>query len=114
VKDDAGRLQDILEAVSRIEKYAGRGRDAFERDELVQTWILHNLQIIDEASRKVSEALQVRHPEVPWRQMVAMRNILVHDYFTVDLEEVWAAVESDLAELRTRIESVLREVQSTP
>ena len=88
MKDDASRLQDILEAISRIEKYAARGRDTFERDELVQTWILHNLQIIGEAARGVSAELQARHVEVPWRQIIAMRNILVHDYFTVDLVEV--------------------------
>ena len=113
MKDDTARLQDILEAVSRIEKYAKRGRDTFDRDELVQTWILHHLQIIGEAAGKVSRALQARHPEVPWREIVAMRNILAHDYFTVDLEEVWAAVVSDLAGLKINIESILREAGGT-
>ncbi|MGD0012334.1 MAG: DUF86 domain-containing protein [Terriglobia bacterium] len=114
MKDDAGRLQDILEAVCRIEKYAARGRDAFVRDELVQTWTIHNLQIIGEAARKVSEAVKARHPEVPWRQIIAMRNILVHDYFTVDPEEVWAAVEGDLPDLGIKIKCILRELGSTP
>jgi len=114
VKDDASRLQDILEAVSRIDKYAERGRGAFDQDELVQTWMLHNLQIIGEAARNVSRALQARHPEVPWRQIVAMRNILVHDYFTVDLEEVWAAVVGDIPDLKTKIQSILRELGGTP
>jgi uncharacterized protein with HEPN domain len=114
VKDDASRLQDILEAVSRIEKYAQRGRDNFDCDELVQTWMLHNLQIIGEAARNVSRGLQARHPEVPWRQIVAMRNILVHDYFTVDLEEVWAAVVRDLPDLQTKIRSILQELGSVP
>lgn len=108
MRDDRGRLQDILEAIGRIEKYAARGREAFERDELVQTWIVHHIQLIGEAARKTSDALRQRHPEVPWPQIIAMRNILVHDYFSVDLEEVWAAVERDLPELKRRIGAILQ------
>jgi uncharacterized protein with HEPN domain len=88
LKDNATRLQDIREAASRIEQYAVRGRKVFERDELVQTWIVHNLQIIGEAAINISRGLPARHSEVPWRQIVAMRNILVHDYFIADLEEM--------------------------
>lgn len=113
MKDDASRLQDILEAVGRIEKYAAQGREVFERDELVQTWIVHNLQIIGEAAGKISPGLQARHSEVPWRQIVAMRNILVHDYFIVDLQEVWTAVTTDLPDLRTKIQSILRQLAGT-
>jgi uncharacterized protein with HEPN domain len=114
MKDDAGRLQDILEAVQRIEKYADRGRAVFNHDELVQTWILHHLQIIGEAASGISRTLQARHAEVPWRQIIAMRNILVHDYFSVDLDEVWVAVKSDLPGLKTMIESILRQLASPP
>lgn len=65
MKDDAGRLQDILEAVQRIEKYAGRGRAAFNYDELVQTWILHYLQIIGEAASGISPLCKPIIPKSP-------------------------------------------------
>jgi uncharacterized protein with HEPN domain len=110
VKDDRERLLDILEAIERIERYAVRGRDAFERDELLQTWVVHHIQIIGEAARKLSDNLRSAHVEVPWPQIIAMRNVLVHDYFGVDVEEIWAAVQRDLPNLRRKIEVILQEL----
>jgi uncharacterized protein with HEPN domain len=66
MRDDRERLLDIQEAIERIEKYATRGRDTFEHDELIQTWILHNLQILGEAARAISADLKQQHPEVSW------------------------------------------------
>jgi uncharacterized protein with HEPN domain len=109
MRDDRSRLEDMLEAIERVEKYAARGRDAFEGD-LVQVWIVHHIQIIGEAARKLSEALRQSHPEVPWAQIIAMRNILVHDYFGLDLEEVWAAVQRDLPALKSQIGAILHEL----
>ena len=57
MRDDAERLQDILEAIAQIEKYAAWGLEAFERDELIQVWMVHHLQIIAEAVRSLSETL---------------------------------------------------------
>lgn len=57
MRDDRERLLDIQEAIERIQKYAERGRETFERDELIQTWILHNLQILGEAARAISADL---------------------------------------------------------
>lgn len=107
MRDDKQRLEDILEAITRVEKYTARGMDVFEGDELVQTWVVHHLQIIGEAARRVSVALQEQYKEVPWPQIVAMRNILVHDYFAVDIKEVWATVEHDLPDLKQKIEAIL-------
>jgi uncharacterized protein with HEPN domain len=114
MRDDRERLRDILEAIARIEKYAARGRHAFEEDELVQTWIVHHMQIIGEAARKLSSDLRGRYPEVPWAEIIAMRNILVHDYFEADADEVWLAVERDLPEPERRIEPVLQEPDGVP
>ncbi len=99
----------MIEAIERIERYAARGRKAFETDELLQTWVVHHIQIIGEAVRKLSDALRSQHPEIPWAQIIAMRNIVVHDYFGVDTDEVWAAVERDLPDLKRKIQAILRE-----
>lgn len=88
MRDRGERLHDILEAISRIERYADRGRDALFADELVQVWMVHHLQIIGEAASQLGRAYHAAHPEVPWPQIVAMRNLLVHAYFGIDLDEV--------------------------
>ena len=106
MRDDRAYLEDIQEAIERIEKYASRGRTAFNADELIQNWIVHHIQIIGEATGKVSDRLKELHPEVPWAIIKAMRNVLVHFYFGVDLEKVWRTVEHDLPALKAKIVAI--------
>jgi len=75
------RLLDILEAIERIEKYAADGKAAFEADELIQTWVVHHIEIIGEACRSLPDEFQARHTNVPWADIIGMRNILIHHYF---------------------------------
>jgi uncharacterized protein with HEPN domain len=110
MRDDRERLLDILEAIERIDRYAVRGREAFERDELIQNWITHQLQIIGEAAARVTARLRKNHPEVPWRQIIGMRNVLTHGYFDIDLGIVWSVVERDLGKLRSQVEAILDEL----
>ena len=100
MRDPKERLRDILEAISQIERYSARGRDAFFQDELIQVWMIHHLQIIGEAAARLGRDFHQAHSQIPWSQIVAMRNILIHEYFGVDLEEVWATVERDLPNLK--------------
>jgi len=96
MRDDRQRLQDILEAIELIEKYASKGRAAFEQDELIQIWFLRHLQIIGEASRALSDNIRESYPEIPWAKIIGMRHILVHNYFEIDLPIVWNTVELEL------------------
>ena len=114
MRDDAELLRDILEAIERTEKYAARGRHVFDRDELIQIWVIHHVQIIGEAAGKLSGGVRERHPEVPWARIVAMRNVLVHDYFGIDLNEVWSAVEHDLPDLKRKVEAIVQELGGEP
>ncbi len=110
MRDDRERLLDIQEAIERIEKYATQGRQAFEQDELIQTWIVHHLQIIGEAARAITATLRDQYPAVPWTKIIGMRNILVHDYFGIDTDIVWAVVEDDLEPLKKNIVIMLQEI----
>ena len=107
VRRDEQRLHDILEAIEKIDRYAKEGRAAFEEDERTQVWIVHYIQIIGEASRALSEDLRARYPQIPWPLIVGMRHILVHDYFGIDLDEVWTVVERDLPVLRGEVQAIL-------
>ena len=107
MRDDWGRLQDILEAIERIEKYAQKGKTQFEKDELIEIWIVHHIQIIGEAARGLSEEFRKKYSETPWPEIIAMRNILVHHYFGVETEEVWTTVERDMPELKKKIKKII-------
>ncbi len=106
------RLRDILEAIAKIEEYAARGREAFDADQLIQTWIVHHIAIIGEAARALPAEFRARFPEVPWRDIVGMRTILVHHYFDIDAEAVWAVVERDLPDLRHNVRAILEQLPS--
>jgi len=114
MRDPKERLRDILDAITRIERYAARGREAFEQEELIQVWIFHHIQIIGEAAAHLGRDFHDAHPEVSWPQIVAMRNVLVHEYFGVDLGEVWKTVEHDLPDLKAKIEALLRKLEKKP
>lgn len=104
------RVLDMLEAINRIEKYADRGREAFETDELIQTYLLHYLQVLGEAAFKLPLDFQESHPAIPWSRLRGMRHILVHDYFRIDPDVVWAVVEKDLPDLKRALLALLAEL----
>ena len=89
---------------------AEEGKGAFEADELIQTWIVHHITIIGEACRTLPEEFQARYTNVPWADIVGMRNILVHHYFGIDTEAVWSVVEHDLPELKLNIQVILKKL----
>lgn len=110
MRDDRARLTDIREALDRIEKYTRRGKDDFMSDELVQVWVIHHLQMIGEAANGISPKIQKQYPDVPWGEIIGLRNILVHHYFAIDAKEIWAVVERDIPPLRGAVDRILDEM----
>jgi uncharacterized protein with HEPN domain len=93
-------LIDILEAARLAMEYVrGKTREEFLNDVQVQDAVMRRLAIIGEAARRVSEATRQDMPELAWREMVGMRNIVVHEYDDVDLDVIWDAVTRDLPPL---------------
>ena|SRR5947209_7129941 len=112
MRDDYQRLLDIREGIERIKKYTDQGKQEFEKNELVQTWVLHHLQIVCEAARALTPACKAQQPEVPWEEIAGMRNVLIHQYFGIDADIVWAVVEKDLPALKSAIEQMVRQDKS--
>jgi uncharacterized protein with HEPN domain len=104
----------MLDAISRIERYVDQGRGVFDKDELLQVWMIHHIQIIGEAARGLSDPFRATHPDIPWTQIIGMRHILVHDYFGIDLEEVWGTVTKDMPVLKHQLTEALRREQPPP
>jgi uncharacterized protein with HEPN domain len=108
MRDDRERLLDIEEAIERIERYASKGKVAFEQDELIQTWVVYHLQIVGEAAAKLTKGFKETNARIPWAQIIAMRNLLVHQYFGIDVVEVWQVVERDIPALKNQLDDLLR------
>lgn len=103
MRDDHQRLLDMRDAIERIEKYTARGRDAFDQEDWIQVWVVHHLQIIGEAARGLSDAKRDRMTQIPWRKIVGMRHVLVHQYFEIDRELVWSVVCDHLPALKAAV-----------
>jgi len=107
MRDDRARLLDIVEAIEKIERYSNIDRAVFDRDELIQTWMVYHIQVIGEAVTQLSEEIRAERPDIPWRAIAAMRHALVHAYFRVDLDEVWSVVKNDLPGLKARLQELV-------
>lgn len=110
MKDDRLYLIHIGECIDRIKTYTASGQGEFLADSKTQDAVLRNLQTLAESAKRVSAPLQATHSEVPWRQIVGFRNVLVHDYLGVNLERIWSIVQQGLPELRAQIASILQEL----
>ena len=108
MRTDTDLFWDIFDAIEAIEKYSSQGRERFVSDELIQVWIVHHLQIIGEACRAMPEKIQETEQSIPWKGIVGMRNILVHQYFSVDTDLLWETIINDLPILKKKIEKILR------
>ncbi len=101
-------LRDIVEAIRLVERYAAGKTYAIADDELVRTWVLYHLMVIGEAARSLSPQTRAMHPEVPWRRIGDLRNVIVHQYSGVDIPTVRLVVERDLPELKRTVEAILQ------
>ena len=101
-------LSDIIEASGQVGDFiAGIGFDQFQQSELIRSAVVQNLTIIGEAAGRLSPAVRSRAPEVPWPQIVAFRNILVHAYFGIDWNEVWISAKDRCPVLREQVARIL-------
>jgi uncharacterized protein with HEPN domain len=96
-RTDLAPVSDMLDAAERALRHAaGLGRDALVADEMRSDAVLHVLTVFGEASVRVSEATRERFPDIPWRQIRGMRNVLVHRYDWVDWDIVWNVLAAHL------------------
>jgi uncharacterized protein with HEPN domain len=107
MRRDSERLQDILEAIERIQGKVDLSK--IEDDEMLQVWVLYHLQIIGEATRALSSQLRQNYSQIPWSKIIGLRNRVVHEYFDIDLDIVIDVVTYDLPELKEQIQGILND-----
>ena len=104
-------VSDMLRAIDKIERFTeGLDMDSFSSSELVVDAVLRNLEVLGEAARNVPEEVREGHPEIPWRRVVGLRNIVAHAYFGIDLENVWKIVTENVPAVRPPVKALLDEL----
>ena len=112
MKEDAVYVRHILECIDRIEQYTNEGHAAFLASTLIQDGVIRNLQTLGQSALKLSDALKSAHPEVDWKSIVGLRNVLVHDYLGVNVARIWEIVEHDLPDLKAKVVALQRSLPS--
>jgi len=111
VSDDRLYLIHIVESIERIEEYTREGQEAFMHSPMIQDAVIRNFEIIGEAVKQIPEFLKEERPDIPWRRIAGLRDVLIHQYMSVDLEAVWAVVEGDLPVFKKAVVAILVRMQ---
>lgn len=107
MRDDRVYLRHILRCISRIEEYISSSPGVFSSSHLVQDAVLRNLQTMAESTQRLSPALKGQRPDVDWAALAGLRNVLVHAYLGVDLDQIQRAIERDMPGLKNAAQTLL-------
>ena len=107
-KDYKAYISHILESIILIEQYTQNiSFEEFEKDRKTIDAVIRNFEIIGEASNKLPEEFKKKYPEVPWKSLIGLRNVLIHDYLGVDVAAVWGNIKQELPFLKEQMQSIL-------
>ena len=110
MKDDRLYLLHIEECITRVQNYTAGGKEVFWTDIKTQDAVIRNLQTLAESTLRLSTAAKAKRAEVDWRSIAGFRNIVVHDYLGLDLDEIWDIVSRDIPLLKSAIEALLKDL----
>jgi len=107
MKDDRIYIEHILHSIDRIESYISvKDHQSFSEDYLTQDAVVRQLEIIGEATKRISEGLRKINPQVPWSDMAGMRDMLIHDYIDVDIDIVWKTASESIINLKNLLHNL--------
>jgi uncharacterized protein with HEPN domain len=105
-------VNDILESINRIENYtADLDYDDFIKNDLVKDAVLRNLEVIGEAAKNIPDEVREVFTDIPWRRIIGLRNIVIHEYFGVDFENIWKIIKENIPEVKPYIEQISKKLK---
>ncbi len=111
MRDQKLYLIDIAESIQYIKRYTlNLNEEEFYQNEQIQDAVLRRLEIIGEATKNISDDLKNRFPQLPWKEMAGIRDVIIHDYFGINLRRIRLTVRQDLPTLETLIEEILKKI----
>jgi uncharacterized protein with HEPN domain len=110
MKSDLAYIRHMIDSIKKIESYSSVGKEEFLTVSHWQDAIIRNLEILGEASKRLSKPLKSRYPDIQWRNIAGLRDVLIHDYMGVDLSTVWNVVEHNLPILKKQLDGILEDI----
>lgn len=111
-KDPRIFIEHILECIERIEEYTrGVTKEEFLSSGQLQDAVIRRIEVIGEAIKNIPDDIKQRYPDIPWREIAGMRDILIHEYFGVDLELIWKVAKEDVFELKKKMLKVKEDLE---
>ena len=105
-------IEDILECIGKIKKYTkGVTFKQFSKDQKTIDAVIRNFEIIGEATKQLSSEMKNKYPDIEWKSMIDFRNVIVHEYFGIDLEIIWNIIETKLTPLEKKVKEIIKNIK---
>lgn len=107
------RVYDVLDCIHKIQSYlAGKDKDSFLQDKMAQDAVVRNIEIIGEAAKQISGDICAAYPGIPWRDMKAIRDVIAHGYFDVNVEVVWVVATEEIPPLEDLFKKLYADLEA--
>jgi uncharacterized protein with HEPN domain len=93
-------IGQIIVAIEKIEDYTKEGQEAFKNAEIIQDAVIRNIEVVGEVAKKISNVFKEQNSNIPWRKMAGIRDVLIHDYDSIDMNIVWNVVANELPKIK--------------